>query len=187
MAAAAFNPTQSVRFDIARGTVRAGSGDDRLLLVPAPALIELARSAPPAAAEAFVSALGSAIGRRAAARIGDASGSSLEDFVTHLAGEAALAGVGVFSVERWGRALVVVLEESPLTGALAAPFVRAALNAASGRMVSTLLLAGESPSGDGAPVRVLVTSERAVGRVREWMASGLGWGEALTRLQGGGS
>jgi|SRR6185437_3572878 len=182
MAAAAFNPTQSVRFDIARGTVRAGSGDDRLLLVPASALIELARSAPTAAAEAFASALGAAIGRRAAARIGDASGSSLEDFVTQLAGEAAIAGVGVLGLERWGRALVVVLEESPLTGALAVPFVRAALDAASGRTVSALLL-----SADSAPVRVLVTSERAAGRVREWMASGLGWGEALSRLQGGGS
>jgi hypothetical protein len=182
MAAAAFNPSQSVRFDIARGTVRAGSGDDRLLLVPAAALIELARSAPAGAAESFVRALGSAIGRRAVGRIGDASASSLEEFVTHLAGEAAIAGVGVLGLERWGRALVMVLEESPLSGALVAPFVAAALDAASGRKVSTVLL-----SGDEAPARVLVSSERAVGRVREWMASGVAWGEAITRLQGGGS
>jgi hypothetical protein len=182
MAPAAFNPTQSVRFDIARGTVRAGSGDDRLLLVPVPAIVALAQSAPAAAAEAFVRALGSAIGRRAAARIGDATGSSLEDFVTHLAGEAAIAGAGVLSIERWGRALVVVLEESPLSGALVAPFVAAALDASSGRKVATLLLSGEAT-----PARVLVSSEGAVGRARAWMASGLGWGEAITRLHGGGS
>ncbi|HEX4448827.1 MAG TPA: hypothetical protein VH044_18925 [Polyangiaceae bacterium] len=182
MTAATFNPAQSVRFDLAHGAVRAGAADDRVLLVPASALVELALSASTEAAEAFGRALGSAVGRRAATRIGDAAGSSLEDFITHLAGEAALAGLGVLSVERWGRALIVLLEESPLVGPLVAPFVGAALEGASGRKVATTVL-----SKDDRLVRVLVSSEGAVGRVREWIAAGASWGDAITRLQGGRS
>ncbi len=179
---ALFNATQGVRFDLARGAVRAGQGDDRLLLVPLAALVDLAAAAPPGAVEALGRALGTAIGRRAAARIGDATGSSLEDFVTQLAGEAALAGVGVLSVERWGRALVVVLEESPLPASLVSPLVGASLEAASGRKVASALL-----SHDARSARVLVSSDRAVGRVREWMASGVPWGDAIAKLHGGGS
>jgi hypothetical protein len=182
MSAASFNPAQSVRFDLAHGAVRAGAGDDRLLLVPLTALMDLVDAAPFAAVEAMGRALGSAIGRRAAARIGDATGSSLEDFVTQLAGEAALVGVGVLGVERWGRALVVVLEDSPLRAALVAPLVGAALEAASGRKVASLLL-----SRDPQTARVLVSSDRAVGRVREWIASGVLWGDAIAKLHGGGS
>ena len=182
MTAATFNPAQSVRFDLTHGAVRAGTADDRLLLVPASALVDLALSASTEAAEAFAHALGSAVGRRAAARIGDASGSSPEDFVTHLAGEAALAGLGVLSVERWGRALVVLLEGSPLVGPLVGPFVGAALEGASGRKVATTVLSHER---DEHRARVLVSSEGAVGRVREWIAAGASWGDAITRLQGG--
>ncbi len=182
MASASFNPSQSVRFDLAHGAVRAGSGDERLLLVPLVALMDLALSAPAEAVESLGKALGAAIGRRAAARIGDAAGSSLEDFVTQLAGEAALAGVGLWSVERWGRALVVVLEDSPLLGTLVAPLVGAALEAASGRKVASTLLARDERTA-----RVLVSSERAVQRVREWIASGVAWGDAITKLHGGES
>jgi hypothetical protein len=182
MAAASFNPTQSVRFDLAQGAVSAGAGDDRVLLVPLAALMDLALAAPTPAVEALGRALGSAIGRRAALRIGNAKGSSLEDFVTQLAGEAALTGIGVLSVERWGRALVVVLEDSPLLGSLVAPLVGAALEAASGRKVASTLLSRNEHSA-----HVLVSSESAVGRVREWMESGVAWGDALTRLHGGNS
>jgi hypothetical protein len=181
MSAASFNPAQSVRFDLAHGAVRDG-GDDRLLLVPLTALMELVDAAPLAAVEAMGRALGSAIGRRAAARIEDAAGSSLEDFVTQLAGEAALVGVGVLGVERWGRALVVVLEDSPLRDAIVAPLVGAALEAASRRKVASLLL-----SRDPQTARVLVSSDRAVGRVREWIGSGVLWGDAIAKLHGGGS
>lgn len=177
-----FNATQSVRFDLARGAVRSGASDDRLLLVPLAALVELANAAPPAAAAGLGRALGAAIGSRAAARIGDPKGTSLEGFVTQLAGEAALAGAGVLSVERWGRALVVVLEDSPLPGALVAALVGGALDAASGRKVATALL-----SNDAHGVRVLVSSDGAVRRVRDWMASGVSWGDAIAKLHGGGS
>ena len=182
MAAASFNPTHAVRFDLPRGSVRSRDGDDRLLLISSAALMDLALSAPSEAVEALGRALGSAVGGRAAARIGDPAGSSIEDFVTQLSGEVALAGMGVLSVERWGRALVVVIEDSPLLGMLIVPFVTAALEKASGRSVSGVLLA-HGPRA----ARVLVSSERAVDRVRGWIASGVAWGEAIAKLHGGGS
>src|SRR5580704_5073336 len=128
-----FDPTHAVRFDVPRGSVRAGTDDDRVLLVPTAALDEIARSAAPQTVEALGRALGAAIGRRAAARIGDGSAASAEEFVTQLAGEAAVAGVGVLGVERWGRALVVVIAESPLAGSLLSPLVASAVEAATGR------------------------------------------------------
>jgi hypothetical protein len=182
MAAAAFNPSQSVRFDLAQGAVRTGASDDRVLLVPSAALMDLVLSAPAEAAVTLGRSLGDGIGRRAAARLGDANRSSIEDFVTQLAGEAALAGVGALSVERWGRALVVVLEDSPLVGTLVAPFVAAALEAASGRHVATTLL-----TRDEKAARILVASDGAVEKVRDWIASGVPWGDAITRLHGSGS
>ena len=123
-------------------------------------------SAPPAAVEALGRALG---GRHRAPRGGVASanpkGSSLEEFVTQLAGEAALAGVGVLSLERWGRALVVVLEDSPLFAPIVAPLVGAAVEAATGREVVDRAAFARRALG----ARVLVSSEGAVpGYARGW-------------------
>jgi hypothetical protein len=182
MTASSFNPSHAVRFDLPGGSVRSGDSGDRLLLISSAALMDLVQSAPSEAVEALGRSLGSAIGRRAASRIGDPTGSSIDDFVTQLAGEVALAGLGVLSVERWGRALVVVLEDSPLLGMLVVPFVTAALEGASKRDVSGVLLAYGPRAA-----RVLVSSEGAVDRVRGWIASGVAWGDAIAKLHGGGS
>jgi hypothetical protein len=182
VAASSFDPTHAVRFDLPRGSVRAGNEGDRVLLVPTSALDDIVLSAPPEAVEALGRALGSAIGRRAAGRMRDPQAAAVDDFVTQLAGEAAVAGVGVLSIERWGRALVVVVEDSPLVGTLLGPLVSSAVEAASGRRVWCTLL-----SRDEHVARILVGGERAVGRVREWIASGLAWNEALAKLHGGGS
>jgi hypothetical protein len=179
MAAPSFDPTHAVRFDLPRGSVRAGGESDGVLLVPTAALEDLVLSAPPEAVEALGRALGSGIGRRAAARMGDAQSASVDSFVTQLAGEAGLAGIGALHVERWGRALVVVVEGSPLVGTLLAPLVAAAIEAASGRRVWCTLLARDAHTA-----RVLVGSEPGVARVRDWIASGLAWGEALAKLHG---
>jgi hypothetical protein len=184
MAATSFDPTHAVRFDLPQGRVLAGNAGEgeRVLLVPSAAIDDIALSAPPEAVAALGHALGAAIGRRAAARMGDPQNASMETFVTQLAGEAAIAGVGALSVERWGRAMVVVVEGSPLNGTLLAPLVGAAIEAASGRGVSCTLL-----SRDEHVARLLVGGERGVARVREWMAAGVPWGEALAKLQGVGS
>jgi hypothetical protein len=182
MAATSFDPTHAVRFDLPQGSVHAGGDGERVLLVPTGALDDIILSAPPEAAEALGRALGSAIGRRAAARMGDPQRASVEAFVTQLAGETAIAGVGALSVERWGRALVVVVESSPLSGTLLSPLVAAAMEAASGRTVACTML-----SRDERAARILVGGDRGVGRVRDWIAAGVPWGEAIARMQGSGS
>jgi hypothetical protein len=181
MAAPSFDPKHAVRFDLPHGAVRAGGGGERVLLIPTNALDDLVLSAPSEAVQALGRALGSAIGRRAASQV-DPQRDSIEAFVTQLAGEAAVSGIGKLSVERWGRALVVVVEDSPLTGTLLAPLVAAAVESATDRHVATTLL-----SRDERIARILIGSDSGVSRVREWIASGLAWGEALARLHGGGA
>jgi hypothetical protein len=176
-----FDPKHAVRFDLPRGTVRARGDEGRVVLVPTSALDDLVRSLPPEATEALARSLGAAIGRRAAARMGDPQGTSVEEFVAQLAGEAAVAGVGALSVERWGRALVVVVEESALAVSLLAPLISSALEVASGRRAWCALL-----SADDRVVRLVVGSEPSMRRVRDWLASGVRWGDALVRLHGDG-
>ena len=182
MVAPSFDPTHAVRFDLPHGSVRAG-GDagERVLLVPTSALDDLVLSAPPEAVEALGRALGTAIGRRAAVRM-DPKSAAIDAFVTQLAGEAAIAGVGALSIERWGRGLVVVVVDSPLSSTLLAPLVAAAVEAASGRHAACALL-----SRDERTARVLLGSETGIARAREWIASGIPWGEALVKLHGGGA
>jgi hypothetical protein len=182
MAATPFDPTHAVRFDLAAGAVLAGADRERMVVLPCAALDELVLSAPGEAVDALARVLGGSIGKRAAARMRDVAGASVEAFVTQLAGEMALAGVGAMSVERWGRALVVVVESSPLQNALLVPLVASAIEAATGKRAACAAL-----SRDDKAARLLVASDGAVGRVREWVAAGIGWGEALARLQGGGS
>jgi hypothetical protein len=181
MAATSFDPTHAVRFDLPQGRVHAGGESERVLLVPSGAIDDIALSAPHEAVEALGRAIGTSIGRRAAARMGDTQAASIEAFVTQLAGEFAISGVGVLSIERWGRALVIVVEGSPLNGTLLSPLVAGALEASSGRgVVCTLLTRDEHLA------RLLVGGASGVDRVREWIASGVGWADALARLQGGG-
>jgi hypothetical protein len=179
MAAPSFDATHAIQFDLGRGNVRSGGEQECLLLVPANALARLVAAASEEALEALGHALGDAIGRRARARLLDVTQSSIETVVTQLAGEAALAGIGALSVERWGRAIVVLVEGSPLSPPLLAPLVASTLEATFGRRVWCALLSGERE-----PARVLVASERGTERVRNWIASGVPWGDALRRLQG---
>jgi hypothetical protein len=180
MVASSFDPTHAVRFDLPTGSVRTRGEEDRQVFVSASALDELVRASPPEAVEAFGRALGSAIGRRAANRMGDAQAASVEAFLAQLAGEAAVAGIGALRIERWGRALVVVVEGSPLVGGLLLPIVSSALEAASGRRNACALL-----SRDDTTARIFVGSEGAVARVRGWIAGGWRWSEALAKLQAG--
>ncbi len=182
MTALSFDSTHAIRFDLGSGSVRATGQDERLLLLPAAALENLLLYASADAVVALGRAMGESIGRRVAARIVGRSNASMEEFTTQLAGEAALAGVGVISLERWGRALVVVIEQSALGSALLAPLIASALGAVAGRKVGAILLAH-----DDRVARVLVASERGVERVQGWIAAGSTWGEAIVKLHGAGA
>jgi hypothetical protein len=144
--------------------------------------------------------MGEAMGRRVAARLaapaagagaasaaGDAGARAvraapLETVIEHLGGELALAGLGSLAMERWGRAMVLVLDPCPL-GADASGLLEAvlegALEAAAGRPVRALVL-----DRDAGRARLLIAGGAAVARVRAWLAGGTSWGDALVKLHG---
>jgi hypothetical protein len=182
MAAQSFDATHAVHFDLRNGSIRTGGETERGVLVPSHLLQGLVASASTDASEAFGRGLGTAIGRRARERLKDPGASSLEACVNQLAGQAALAGIGSLAIERWGRALVVLIEGSALAPALLAPTIASLLEATFDRKVWCTLLASEAQVA-----RVLVASEAGVGRVRQWLDEGVPWADALARAQRGKS
>jgi hypothetical protein len=169
-----FDAARAVRFEIERGSVHA-HGDARVAIVPVDAFDAIAASS---AADAVAASIGSAIGKRVATRLGDVRGATIEAVTTQLAGELAVAGYGALSLERWGRALVLVVEGSALPGAMLERVVASALAAASGSKEIACATLGR----DASTARLLVASSGAADRVRQWIASGVAWGDVLTRL-----
>ncbi len=176
-----FNPSGSVSFDLARGRVDC---DGEHVLVPADALLDLCKHAGDDAIIDFGRRLGTAAGRRVAARLGDgASSASLEDVLDHLGGELALLGLGSLGLERWGRALVLTLEGGPFgqqLDRLLGSVLEGALQRAFGRDCHAIKLVR-----DDRIVRFLIGNASSVGKVNQWLGSGISYGDALTRLQTG--
>lgn len=181
MSLSSFDPTKAVTFDLTRGIVRLDD-DSARILVPASALLSLAKAAGPQAATAFARSIGEPLGARVAARLSGADAlraASPETVVDHLGGEVALVGLGSLALERWGRALLLVVERSPLAqddASLLGGVLEGALQGATGRAVHCVLLNG------GAHCRFLITGEAAAHKAREWLAGGVSWGEVLARL-----
>jgi hypothetical protein len=180
-----FDPSKAVTFDLGNGLVHV-EGTPSLLLVPGNALAELCAAAGPEAVAAFGRAIGEPMGRRLAGRFSTPEGegsvreASLETVVDHLGGEIAIAGIGSLEFERWGHALVLVIDHSPLGAGgdeLIEAVLAAAMEAATGRRVRTLALAR-----DATRVRFLVAGNAAVEKARAWLADGMSWGEALAKL-----
>ena len=183
MAQTRFDPSQAVKFDLGRGVVQLDGSADRVL-VPADALLALCSSAGDEATRDFGRKIGSEVGRRAAGRLGTAAEAGLEDVLEHLGGDLALAGFGSLGIERWGRALVMTVSDSPLGAAgdsLLAAVLEGAIQRALGRDVSVVPL-----SRDGQWARLLVVGDKAATRVRGWLAEGVAWGDALARLHSRG-
>ncbi len=182
MSEAGFDPTHAVAFDLARGLVHV-DGAPGYAVVPGDALSALWASAPEAARTAFASAVGHEIGRRTALRMGGAQAvraSAAETVLEHVGGEIALAGLGATSFERWGHALVFVLAGSPLGGGadgLLETILATAIGTATGAPVRAACLGRE-----GVTARFLLSGEAGVSRVREMIARGAGWREAVVAL-----
>jgi len=178
---AGFDPTHSVRFDLPRGSVLAGS-DERHVLLSCAALNDLVLIAGTEAAGAVGRSLGSSIGARIAARRGGAGAlqsASVEDFVREMASELATLGIGLASIERWGKALVVAVDRPAVSDLpFLASIVEGMVEAASDRPVRCLSL-----GRDGSTVRILVAGETAIERARIMLETGTAWGEVLMRLQ----
>src|SRR6476619_5826318 len=130
MANPPFEASKAVTFDLSRGEIRKDD-DERRLLLSARAVHALCQTAGDDATSAFGQSLGESIGAAIASRFersgGDPRGASIESVIEHLAGELAVAGLGTISVERWGRALVLVVDHAsaesdkvlaPLLGAM---------------------------------------------------------------------
>ena len=181
-----FDPSQAVTFDLTHGLVHLEGAPSRVL-VPADALVALARAAGPEAASAFGRSLGEAMGRRVATRLASVEGASaatIEAVVEHLGGELSLLGLGSLGLERWGRAMVLVVDQSPLGAggdALLETALAAAVEGTAGRSARALLLGREAVRA-----RFLIGSQAGVEKVRGWLGEGLSWGDALVRLHAPG-
>jgi hypothetical protein len=154
------------------------------LLVSADALISLLRSAGPAAETDFGKQLGTEIGRLVSERLGSVDSASIEEIAEHLGGELALLGLGSLTVEQWGRALVLRFDHCPLAreGApLLARVIEGAVQRALSRTVTAVVVDSEEDV-----VRVALLGGQAAERVSRWLSSGVGYAEALGRLQAPG-
>jgi hypothetical protein len=185
MAIPPFDASKAVTFDLERGQLRLGDSPPGVL-VPAKALAELCAAAGDDAADGMARALGESIGVRVAGRLagadGGARGAPVEAFIEHLAGELSLGGIGSLGAERWGRALLLVVDHCPFGAAgdrLVASLLGAAICTATTTDARCVLLAR-----DGDRTRFLVTGREAADKVTSWLGSGVGWGEALVRLHG---
>ena len=170
----------SVRFDLQSGTVRLFD-DEKGVVVPASVLAALVKASPADVRDRVARDFGAHLGRGVAKR-GSILEAGLEEAATSLASQLAVAGLGTCNLERWGRALVVHVTDSPIDDAsFVASVIEGALSAASAKPLSCTVLTGDNG------VRVLVASERGVLRVRGWIEQGTSWSDALVRLQSGGS
>jgi len=189
MADPRFDPTKAVTFDLEHGLVHLEGAPARIV-VPAEGLMSLCASAGQEAAAAFGRNLGEAIGRRIARRL--ASGdqpaevsvreASVEVMVDQLGGELSLTGLGSLGLERWGRALVLVVDHCPLGrvgDSLLESILEGAVTVATGRPARVVGLGREEVR-----TRFLVTGAGAVDRVRAWIGAGTSWGEVIARLHG---
>jgi hypothetical protein len=177
-----FDPSKAVSFDLSRGLVHL-DGAPSQLLVPAAALSALVAAAGAEATRAFGRALGEAIGLRVARRLATAGGLrevSTDAMIEHLGGELSIAGFGSLSLEQWGRALVLVVDQSPLAeagDALLEEVLGSALASPSASRAQAVFL-----GRDAARARFLIAGSAGVAKVRAWLAEGVPWGEALVRL-----
>ena len=177
-----FDASKAVTFDLSRGQIQEGA--DTRLLVSARALVALCRAAGADAASTFARATGQSIGATIATRFesagSDVGRAAIDSVAEHLSGELAVAGFGRLSVERWGQALVLVVDHGPATDA-GDELLQALLGAAVAG-AARLDLECVRLSREGERARFFIAGRRGAEKVRQWLGSGVPWGEALVRL-----
>ena len=189
--ASAFNPTEAVTFDLDFGHIHLDGAPTRVM-VPATDLVALCAAAGPEQAARFGKSVGESLGRRVATRLGGSTDERIgkladQDYVQvfeHLAGELALIGVGSLSTERWGSALIMVVDQSPLGvegDGLLGSIIEAALQFMTDSAVQAVRL-----ERDGVRVRFLLLDSDAGREVRARLARGASWGAILAALHAGG-
>jgi hypothetical protein len=188
----AFNPAEAVTFDLQFGHIHLDGAPTRIM-VPADALVSLCQAAGEEEMAAYGHAIGEAVGRRVGVRLAGGSANrhdavraaGLEVVVTQLAGELAVLGIGSVSAERWGKALVLIVDQSPLGEQgddLLAEILQSALHALVNSSARVIKL-----QRDGVRTRFLAVSGAAVEGVRERLAAGESWGQVIAAMHRGGS
>lgn len=179
----------TLSFDLAEGLVHLG-GEARIVL-PASLILTIVGAATIEMRETLGLALGKSIGRVATIRMkeGDFAApwtlveASPEAALSELAASWALAGLGGLGMERWGKALVMTVDNSPL-GPEGDDFVAlvltCALREATERRVFVTLLERVRSR-----VRLFVGNERAVSKLRAALEERTPWAEVLSALQAG--
>lgn len=174
-----FDPSYALEFDFGRGQVRMANAGERVV-VPADALLALCQGASEDAVRDFGRRLGTEAGRRMNDRLGEAWQASLEAVVEHLGGELALMGLGSLGLERWGPALVLTFNHSPLGWAgdlLLGSVLEGAMQRSFGRdVVATKLVR------DADHVRFLIAGYDGARKASDWLSQGVPWGDVLSRL-----
>jgi hypothetical protein len=189
-----FDPSRCVTFDVEHGHVELSDGEAQLL-VPVSALVSAAAGG--VAGRDLGRAIGAAALARVAKRIGAGlaktgtmpppsnaweavRGAPLEVVVDLLGGELAVIGVGNLRVERWGRALVFVLDPCTIGeagDALLCGALEGALGGVARREVAAAVIDRE-----GAQARVLVGNARAVVAAAEQVRRGAFFTEVVQSL-----
>ncbi|MEZ4230314.1 MAG: hypothetical protein R3B89_14170 [Polyangiaceae bacterium] len=183
MVQAKFDPALALKFDLGHGTLSQVGGGARVVM-PTDVLARLLEGASEEVCRDAGQQLGTDLGRRVASGLGDSDQAPPERVLEFLGGEMALMGLGSLGFERWGRALVFSVVDSPL-GPSADAFVAALFDGV------MLRLYGKNTSAVclgrvGKRVRFLVSGQSAANRVKAWLDEGVHWGEILSRLQSGG-
>ncbi len=185
---ASFDAARSVRFDLARGHVELSDGEPQVL-IPLSALSTLLAGA------CDGRALGRAVGVGAMGRVamrllpkGSAGydareavrRASLETVVDVLGGELAILGLGSLRIERWGDALLFVLDPHELderSDDFVCGIFEGALSSTSDRDVSALVI-----DRSGTSLRVLAANPRAVAHAARLLKVGSFFTEIVSML-----
>ncbi len=183
MVQAKFDPALALKFDLGRGTVSQSGAGARLVL-SAEVVAALLKGAPADVVRDAGQQLGTELGRRIQPSLGELSQAPPERVLEFLGGELALLGLGGLGMERWGRALVFALVDNPL-GAAGDDFMCALFDGALLRIYGKATRA-VCVKRDGERARYLICGERAATQVTTWLGEGLGWGDALARLDNRG-
>jgi hypothetical protein len=181
----AFDPSRSVAFDLERGHVALSDGEAQLLVPVGPLLSFIAGELD---ARKLGRYLGVSVSGRVGARFRDRGtaprdairGAPLETVVELLGGELALLGVGNLRVERWGRALLFVLDPCPLdqrADAFLCGIFEGVLTSVSAREVAAVVV----DRADG-NVRILVGGVGAMAKVEALVHRGAFFTDVVTAL-----
>ncbi len=178
MVDAPFDPSGAVVFDLPAGRVSLAHTPESVL-APAHGLAELCAAAGEDATRAFGRAMGTAMGQRVADRVPAEAMKelTLEGFTAQLRGEFALAGLGIVTLERWGDALLFLVEDAVVPSGLVAGVIEAALQSCTKREIHCVRLMTSTPRS-----RFLVTNAATVKRVRDWLGEEMPWAEIMVRL-----